>query len=78
MAKMLIGGLERASSDGAWIDVLNPATLEIVDSIPNGTQDDATAAVACAAKSECSRSIRLSAVPLPREASTGGCCNWTT
>ncbi len=50
MAKMLIGGVERASSDGRSIDVINPATLQTIDSIPNGTADDARAAVDCAAE----------------------------
>ena len=41
----LIGGAWRASSDGSGIDVLDPATEEVIATVPDGTVADAAAAV---------------------------------
>ena len=38
--KMYIGGVERDSSDKKFIDVVNPATNEIIDTVPAATKDD--------------------------------------
>ncbi|MDI6876056.1 MAG: aldehyde dehydrogenase family protein [Methanomicrobiales archaeon] len=43
--QMRIGGQELASSSGAWIPVVNPATGEAVDRVPQGTEEDVDAAV---------------------------------
>ncbi|MCM1149029.1 MAG: aldehyde dehydrogenase family protein [Butyricicoccus sp.] len=46
--KMLIGGKAVAASDGAVIDVINPATGAVVDTVPAATAGDVAQAVACA------------------------------
>jgi len=46
---MFINGEWRAASSGKRFDSLNPATGEVVDSVPDGGLDDATAAIAAAA-----------------------------
>lgn len=46
--KMLIGGKAVDASDGARIDVLNPATGAVVDTVPAATAEDVAQAVACA------------------------------
>jgi len=43
--RMLIGGTWREASDGATIDVLDPASGEIVATVPSGTVEDGLAAV---------------------------------
>ncbi len=48
MQEMLIGGDRRAASAGREIEVVNPATEEIVDTVPAGTPDDVGLAVATA------------------------------
>ena len=50
MAKMLIGGEIGEGKGGASIEVKNPATAEVVDSIPRGTTADVDAAVEAAHK----------------------------
>ena len=47
---MLIGGEFRASSDGATIDAVNPATGQVIGSVPAGTREDAGLAVDAAAR----------------------------
>ena len=42
---MRIGGKERESNDGRWIEVKNPATGELVDRVPAGTKEDVSCAV---------------------------------
>jgi succinate-semialdehyde dehydrogenase/glutarate-semialdehyde dehydrogenase len=42
---MFIGGEEVESESGAWFDVTNPATGELVDKVPKGTREDAKKAV---------------------------------
>ncbi len=50
MAKMLIGGEIGDGRGGKSIEVRNPATAEVVDSIPRGTTTDVDAAVQAAHK----------------------------
>ena len=50
MAKMLIGGEIGEGKGGRSIEVKNPATAEVVDSIPRGTAADVDAAVQAARK----------------------------
>jgi len=42
---MQIGGMETGSSNESWIRVVNPATGEYVDRVPEGTADDVSRAV---------------------------------
>ncbi len=46
--KMLIGGKAVDASNGASIDVVNPATGAVVDAVPAATAEDVAQAVACA------------------------------
>ncbi len=46
--KMFIDGKAVDSSDGATIDVTNPATGELVDTVPAATAEDVARAVQCA------------------------------
>ena len=46
--KMFIGGEWVGSSSGEWIDVLNPATGELVGRVPAGTEADVDRAVRAA------------------------------
>ena len=46
--KMFINGVPCGASDGATIDVINPATGAVVDTIPAATKEDVDRAVACA------------------------------
>lgn len=46
--KMFIDGKAVDSSDGATIDVTNPATGEVVDTVPAATAEDVARAVQCA------------------------------
>lgn len=46
--KMFIDGKAVDSSDGATIDVINPATGELVDTVPAATAEDVARAVQCA------------------------------
>ena len=46
--KMLIGGKAVDASNGACIDVINPATGAVVDTVPAATAEDVAQAVACA------------------------------
>jgi len=43
--QMRIGGKDVASPDDRWIEVRNPATGEIIDSVPAGTAEDLSSAV---------------------------------
>ncbi|MGA2935361.1 MAG: aldehyde dehydrogenase family protein [Methanomicrobiales archaeon] len=45
---MRIGGEEAGSSSGAWIDVINPSTGEVLDRVPAGGAEDVEAAVGAA------------------------------
>src|SRR5688572_8709256 len=45
MAKMFIAGALTGSSGGQTYDVVNPATSEVVDSAPMGTESDARSAI---------------------------------
>ncbi len=45
MAKMFIAGESTGSSSGQTYDVINPATGEVVDSAPKGTESDVRAAI---------------------------------
>lgn len=46
--KMFINGAPCDSSDGVTIDVTNPATGAVIDTVPAATQEDVDRAVACA------------------------------
>ena len=50
--KMFINGVPCGASDGATIDVINPATGAVVDTIPAATKEDVDRAVACAKKAQ--------------------------
>lgn len=43
--KMLINGKQTAASDGKTLEVLNPATMELIDTVPSATQQDVEAAL---------------------------------
>lgn len=49
---LLIGGTWRAGADGGRIEVTNPATGEVIDTVAAGTPADATAAVDAAAAAQ--------------------------
>ena len=46
--KMFINGVPCDASDGVTIDVINPATGKVIDTVPAATQEDVNKAVACA------------------------------
>ena len=46
--KMFINGVPCDASDGATIEVTNPATGAVIDTIPAATKEDVDRAVACA------------------------------
>lgn len=46
--KMLIGGKPADASDKGTIDVVNPATLKVIDTVPAATKEDIDRAVSCA------------------------------
>ncbi len=46
--KMFINGIPCDASDGMTIDVINPATGAVVDTVPAATKEDVDKAVACA------------------------------
>jgi succinate-semialdehyde dehydrogenase / glutarate-semialdehyde dehydrogenase len=48
MELMLLGGEMRGAASGSTIEVLNPATLDAFDSVPDATTEDAVAAMAYA------------------------------
>lgn len=50
--KMLIGGKAVDAADGASIDVINPATGTVVDTVPAATAEDVAKAVACAKEAQ--------------------------
>ena len=50
--KMLIGGKQVDASDGAVIDVINPATGTVIDHVPAATKEDVEAAVEKAAEGQ--------------------------
>ncbi len=50
--KMLIGGKAVDAADGASIDVINPATGTVVDTVPTATAEDVAKAVACAKEAQ--------------------------
>ena len=43
--KMLIAGLWVEASDGAWMEIRNPGTGEVIDRVPRATLDDTRRAV---------------------------------
>ena len=49
---MLISGKSVPSSDGKTIDVINPATGELIDTVPDATKEDVDLAVACSKKGQ--------------------------
>ena len=59
---MRIGGREVGSGSGAWLDVINPSTGEVLDRVPAGGSDDVDAAVGAAEEALGGWSARL-----PRE-----------
>lgn len=62
--EMLIGGRRRAASDGETVEVTNPASGEVVDTIPLATEEDVSEAIACASAGQ----RRWAACPLYRRA----------
>ena len=48
---MWINGKDSTSESGRWLDVINPATGEVIDRIPDGTAGDVDAAVDAAENS---------------------------
>ena len=50
--KMFINGQAVDASDGQTIDVTNPATGEVVDTVPSATPEDVANAVACAKEAQ--------------------------
>lgn len=48
--KMLIGGNRCDASDGKTMDVLNPATGEVVDTVPVATKADIEEVIALSVK----------------------------
>ena len=50
--KMFINGIPADASDGATIDVTNPATGAVIDTVPAATKEDVDRAVACAKEAQ--------------------------
>lgn len=50
--KMIIDGKAVDSSDGKVLNVLNPATGEVIDTVPLATEDDVNKAVSCAKEAQ--------------------------
>jgi len=50
MATMFIAGETTGASSGQTYDVINPATGEVVDSVPRGAETDARSAVDAASR----------------------------
>ncbi|BBL79234.1 aldehyde dehydrogenase [Rubrobacter xylanophilus] len=48
MAQLLVGGERVSAKSGGEMPVVNPATEEVIDTVPKGTAEDAEAAVAAA------------------------------
>lgn len=46
--KMILNGEKRAASTGAEIKVVNPATLQVIDTVPDASAEDIDFALACA------------------------------
>ena len=64
--KMLIDGQWVEASDGAWMEIRNPGTGEVLDRVPRGTLEDATRMVAAAQKGK-EAMRRLTALPALRD-----------
>ena len=50
--KMIINGKFADASDGASIEVINPASGKVIDTVPAATEDDVKRAVACAVEGQ--------------------------
>jgi succinate-semialdehyde dehydrogenase/glutarate-semialdehyde dehydrogenase len=50
--KMIIGGKETDASDGAVIEIINPATGNVIDTVPSATKEDVQRAVEKAAEAQ--------------------------
>lgn len=50
--KMIINGKEVDSSDGKVLNIINPATGDIIDTVPSATEEDINTAVAAAKKGQ--------------------------
>lgn len=50
--KMIINGIKADSSDGTTQNVVNPATLQVIDTVPSATAEDITKAVDGAVKAQ--------------------------
>jgi len=46
--KMIINGRAVDSSDGKTLEIINPATGKVIDTVPSATEEDIEAAVAAA------------------------------
>lgn len=50
--KMIINGIKCDSSDGKTMEVINPATMEVIDTIPKATEEDVNRALDAAVKAK--------------------------
>ena len=50
--KMIINGKKTDSSDGKTQNIINPATLQVIDTVPSATAEDITRAVDGAVKAQ--------------------------
>ncbi|MDD2969756.1 MAG: aldehyde dehydrogenase family protein, partial [Lachnospiraceae bacterium] len=50
--KMIINGMPADASDGGVLEVLNPATGKVIDTVPQATREDVEAAVSAAKKAQ--------------------------
>src|SRR5436190_787079 len=81
MAKMFIAGESTGSSSGQTYDVINPATGEVVDSAPKGTESDARAAIDAAhaafqAWSETAAEARAQLIVKGINDASADCADW--
>lgn len=50
--KMYINGRPASASNGESIEVLNPATNEVIDTVPSATKEDVESAISVAVAGE--------------------------
>ena len=50
--KMIINGMAADASDGGVLEVLNPATGKVIDTVPQATRDDVETAISAAKKAQ--------------------------
>ena len=61
--KMYIDGRFIENQSDKWIDVLNPSTEEVISKMPDGTPEDARAAINAAVKAQLSWEKVLNQMP---------------